>query len=369
MRKKKKRRYYALPCMVAIAVVAVLAAGSGFVLRRTLLKGLPQYDGQPDIAIPMMLLQDSGPLREARARAEWEAAEQEAAQQAQTATAVPTEAPATEPETTAAPAISAAPPEASTPEPAAVVVFSEASTAESEAATIAEPAVTAAPTELPTEAPTAIPTEAPTPEPTPEPTEVPAPTEFPESFFDHTLFIGDSKTDGMRMWGRLGQAQYFCGTNFSVYNIFDKKASDADFKNASLDKVLASHKYDQIYILLGYNEAGYPFESLMDQFRYVIARVHKAQPKARMILHGIMHASARVGAKYSYYSVGNLEAVNDGLRQLAEDTEGLFYVDCNAPFCGEDGYLLADVSADGEHLTPEYTAQWAQEIRRQAITD
>ncbi|MDO4864979.1 MAG: GDSL-type esterase/lipase family protein [Clostridia bacterium] len=360
MRKKKKRRYYALPCMVAIAVVAVLAAGSGFVLRRTLLKGLPQYDGQPDIAIPMMLLQDSGPLREARARAEWEAAEREAAQQADAAPAAeltvepaPAEAPTPEP------AAEAAPVEAPTPEPAAIAVFSEASTAEPASA------MTAAPTELPTEAPTPQPT----PEPTPEPTEVPAPTEVPESFFDHTLFIGDSKTDGMRMWGRLGQAQYFCGTNYSVYNIFDKKASDADFKNASLDKVLASHKYDQIYILLGYNEAGYPFESLMDQFRYVIARVHKAQPKARMILHGIMHASAGVGAKYSYYSVENLETVNEGLRQLAEDADGLFYVDCNAPFCDEDGYLLPDVSADGEHLTPEYTAQWAQEIRRQAVTD
>ena len=349
MRKKKRRRYYALPCMIAIAVVAALAAGSGFVLRRTLLKGLPQYDGAPDIAIPMMLLQDSGPLREARARAEWEAAERESAQQAQAATAAPAEAPAAETVVTAAPAV----------EPT-IAAPTEAPTA---------PPVAAAATAAPTEAPTETPTEAPTPEPTPEPTEVPAPTEVPESFFDHTLFIGDSKTDGMRMWGRLGQAQYFCGTNYSVYNIFDKKASDADFKNASLDKVLASHRYDQIYILLGYNEAGYPFESLMDQFRYVIARVHKAQPKARMILHGIMHASARAAAKYSYYTVENLETVNDGLRQLADDTEGLYYVDCNAPFCGEDGYLLPDVSADGEHLTPEHTAEWAREIRRQAVVD
>ena len=106
----------------------------------------------------------------------------------------------------------------------------------------------------------------------------------------------------------------------------------------------------------------------MEQFRYVIARVHKAQPQARLILHGIMHASARTAKKYSYYTVENIETVNDGLRQLAEETDGLYYVDCNAPFCDADGYLLGEVSADGEHLTPDYTAQWAQEIRRQAVT-
>ena len=338
MHKKKKRRYYALPCMIAIAVVAALAAGSGFVLRRTLLKGLPQYDAVPDIAIPMMLLQDSGPLREARARAEWEAAEREAARQTPPPTAEPTAAP------TAAPTavLTASPTEVPTASPTP------------------EPVSTAAPTPVPSPTPTLTPT----PEPTPEPT----PTPVPESFFDHTLFIGDSKTDGMRMWGRLGQAQYFCGTNYSVYNIFEKKASDEAFKNATLDSVLASNEYDQIYILLGYNECGYPYESLMDQFRYVISRVHKAQPKARIILHGIMHASAHTASVYSYYTVENIEAVNDGLRQLAEENEGIWYVDCNAPFCDADGYLLGEVSADGEHLTPDYTAQWAREILRQAVT-
>ena len=338
MRKKKKRRYYALPCMIAIAVVAALAAGSGFVLRRTLLKGLPQYDAAPDIAIPMMLLQDSGPLREARARAEWEAAEREAARQTPPPTAVSTAAPTAAPTATLTASPTEVPTASPTPEPVS------------------------------TAAPTPVPSPTPTPTPTPEPTPEPTPTPVPESFFDHTLFIGDSKTDGMRMWGRLGQAQYFCGTNYSVYNIFEKKASDEAFKNATLDSVLASNEYDQIYILLGYNECGYPYESLMDQFRYVISRVHKAQPKARIILHGIMHASAHTASVYSYYTVENIEAVNDGLRQLAEENEGIWYVDCNAPFCDADGYLLGEVSADGEHLTPDYTAQWAREILRQAVT-
>ncbi len=368
MRVKKKKRYYAMPCMIAIALVAALAAGGGFVLRRTLLKGLPQYDGAPDIAIPMMLLQDSGPLLEARARAEWEAAEREAARRTPPPAAMPAIAPAPTEAPSAEPTIAPAPTEAPTAEPAITLVPVEAPIAGPAIITeapSAQPAMAPAPTEA---APTMpVLTEAPTLEPTPSPT--PTPTEVPESYFDHTLFIGDSRTDGMRMWGRLGQAQYFCGTNYSVYNIFEKTSSDVDFKKVKLDRVLASNKYDQIYILLGYNEAGYPYEGLMDQYRYVIARVHKAQPQARLILHGVMHASARVASKYSYYTVQNIEKINDGLRQMAEETEGLYFVNCTSIFYDESGFLLPNVSSDGEHLTPEYTPKWAEEIRRQAITE
>ena len=412
--KEKKRRYYALPCMIAIAITAALVAGSGFVLRGTLLKGLPQYDGVPDIAIPMMLLQDMGPLREARARAEWGASGHEAVPPLAPSdepmpVAVPVEITTAEPamskgptiEPAMAAALAAEPADMPTVEPPITAVPTEAPPVETpilkaptatpaEMPTV-EPPITAVPTEAPPvetpirKAPTSTPADRPTaaavaarrmlmakaPDEAPviEPAPEPVPAEITESFFDHTLFIGDSKTDGMRMWGRLGEAEYFCGTSYSVFNLFSRKTSDVHFKEATLEEVLSSREYNQIYILLGYNECGYPYESLMDQYRYVVSRVHEAQPKAKIILHGIMHASARVAKKHSYYTVAHIEMMNDGLRQIAAETEGFYYVDCNEAFCDADGYLLSRVSSDGEHLTPEYTAQWAQEILKRAVVD
>ncbi|MBQ3481668.1 MAG: hypothetical protein IJH48_04925, partial [Oscillospiraceae bacterium] len=69
MKKQKKKKFYAVPCMLAILVLAGLLTGAGMLLRRTLLRDLPQYAEAQDIAIPLMLLQDPGPLREARERA------------------------------------------------------------------------------------------------------------------------------------------------------------------------------------------------------------------------------------------------------------------------------------------------------------
>ena len=107
----------------------------------------------------------------------------------------------------------------------------------------------------------------------------------------------------------------------------------------------------------------------MDQFDYVVRRVHDAQPDARIILHAVMHASETVSAWQPCYSPANLEHINDGIRTLAESYDYTVFVDCNEPFCDENGYLLSYVSMDGEHLLPKYSEQWAEEIRRRAVTD
>ena len=107
----------------------------------------------------------------------------------------------------------------------------------------------------------------------------------------------------------------------------------------------------------------------MDQCEYVIGRVHERQPAARIILHGVMHANESVSGMYQCYSPQNLEKVNDGLRAIAERYDYVWYVDCNDVFCDENGYLYRHVSLDGEHLLPDYSVQWAEEIRRRAVTD
>ena len=106
-RKNRRRPCYAVPCMVAILVVAAGLSAVGHAMRGSMLAGLPQYEGAPDIAVPLMLLQDDSPLREARERAAWEA-EQAAAAAPIEPTAAPIAVAPAEP--TAAP-VAAAPAE------------------------------------------------------------------------------------------------------------------------------------------------------------------------------------------------------------------------------------------------------------------
>ncbi len=310
-----QKRSYATWFILAVLLCGALLALGGLYLRHTALQDLPQYRETPDIAIPLMLLKDRSPLQEARARAEWEA-RQSGAQADETAAGEPSDntEPAQEAQDVGAPA--------------------EAGAAETQA-----------------------------------PSDAGAPGDealSEEGRFDHTLFIGDSRTDGLRVWGRLGKAEYFCGVNYSVYNILEKRSSDEGFRDKKLEELLAERSYEEIWLMLGYNEAGYPFNSLMKQYSYVIARVREAQPKAKIVLYGIMHAGRSVAQKHDHYSIANLDAVSEGLRGLAAESDGVEFVPCTSAFYDADGYLLPEVSNDGEHLKPERSEDWAQEIAKAA---
>ena len=190
-----------------------------------------------------------------------------------------------------------------------------------------------------------------------------------EHYFDNTLFIGDSKTEELSEWGRLGKAKYFCGVSYSVFNIFSQKVKNRDFKNVTLEKALAKHQYDQIYIMLGYNEAGYPYESLMKQYEEVLDFVRDAQPEARIVLHGVLHASRSAAEAEPYYSPKHLEKINKGIRKFAKKKERVYYVDCNEAFCDKDGYLRDNVSNDGEHLDVKNNKNLSKEILKRSVIE
>ena len=75
------------------------------------------------------------------------------------------------------------------------------------------PPTTVPPTTIP---PTTVP-------PTTAPTE-PTVSVPDESWFDDALFIGESRTAGLKVYGRLGKADYFCGEGLTVYGVLGVSA-------------------------------------------------------------------------------------------------------------------------------------------------
>ena len=428
MSKRRNRKYYGIRFMLAIMITSALVTSGGFALRRTVLKDLPQYDSAPDIALPLMLLQDSSPVTEARDREAWEAENGDAFDDVEYAMEDGEAALGDDDEAGLAQLVDSFD---DSEESGVMAVFNNSASAQTLSSDAGLPSLDqlmaegsgSALTDLSRSVPTAEPDETLAPMemgqvfdepiaqadagagftavddlmglPTLEPDETLEPVadavepvaestaepetvakakekvekkKVTEKYFNKTLFIGDSRTNGLQIWGRIGKAHYFCGTGYSVFNIAKKKSSDeGHFKNVTLAQVLKKYKYNQIYIMLGFNESGYPYSSLMKQYKYVISMVHKAQPKANIILHGILHTSYKVACRDSWASISNLEKINDGLRAFAKEKKYIYYVDCNDAFCNEKGYLKDGTSSDGEHLNPKYTKLWAKEIIKRAI--
>lgn len=180
-----------------------------------------------------------------------------------------------------------------------------------------------------------------------------------ESFFDDTLFIGDSRLCGLRDYARLGKADYFCDVGMTIFNLWDRTTSDRDFGSTDLSGLLSQKKYGKIYIALGINECGYPMSSIESEYRALIEKLRQAQPDAIIVSQSIMTVGRGFAASADYFSISHLSEINDMFASFA-DNQKVFYLDVNEAIADADGYLPEDMSSDGCHLYAVENAVWAK---------
>lgn len=237
------------------------------------------------------------------------------------------------------------------------------------------------PTEKPTEPPTK-PTEKPT-EPTTKPTQKPTqpkPTEptkpaekptleFPEgrvddSWFENTLFIGDSRMLGLSLYARSGNAHYFAAASINFSTVLKNKIGDkGNFEEQKLESLLASHQYDKIIVNIGLNDAGYGkawFEKNLAKF---MDTVRALQPDAKIILNGIMPVTKSYikNSKYGgdHWEPASLAKLDAILESYANGVD-VFYINCNEYFADSNGYLYKDLTGDGCHPTAKHYKTWRE---------
>ena len=208
-------------------------------------------------------------------------------------------------------------------------------------------------------------TTAPTTEPTTQPTEPPTTDPFAnmvdESWYDKVLFIGDSRTMGLRDSARIGNAEYFCSLEMSIFSYDYAVAYDTNIDGLTLEQLLAAKTYDKIFVNLGINEAGYPIYSIMEYYSALVDMIRAAQPEATIILQGVLNVSKEYADGLSHFSPENINAINDEIRALSNN-QNIYYIDINAYFSDKDGYLDPTLSQDGCPLTEEAYKEWVTYI-------
>lgn len=178
-----------------------------------------------------------------------------------------------------------------------------------------------------------------------------------DSWFDNTLFIGDSRVVGLREYARSGNADYFCDVGMNLLSYDDKVLSDKTFSNQSLDQLLSSRTYDKIIVNFGLNECGfndYSFKLLYKQFLEMLQR---KQPNAIIILQGIMSVTKSKANTADYFKPSFIAARSAYIRSLTDGVR-VFYIDCNPYFADENGYLYSSLTNDGYHPTTAGYRHW-----------
>lgn len=179
------------------------------------------------------------------------------------------------------------------------------------------------------------------------------------------LFIGDSRTVGIMEYAGLNEADFFCDTGMSVFNVHKKRISVPTVGKITLDELLTNKKYGKIYIMLGINELGYEFKSIVDQYSQFIEFVKTSQPDAAVFLQANLHVSKKRSDSDRVINNDAINKLNSELSKIA-DQKNVFYLDANVLFDDANGNLDAGKTQDQAHLLGKYYSEWGEWIRRES---
>ena len=178
----------------------------------------------------------------------------------------------------------------------------------------------------------------------------------PASMAD-ALFIGDSRTVGMMEYAGLTEANYFCCIGMNVFNIKKNRVSVPSVGKVTLDELLSNKKYGKIYIMLGINELGYDFQSIINKYGDLLDFVNGKQPNAAIFIQANLHVSKKRSDSDKYIN----NKLNSELSKSANG-KSTFYIDANPLFDDKDGNLSLDKTSDNAHLYAKYYTEWGEWI-------
>lgn len=195
--------------------------------------------------------------------------------------------------------------------------------------------------------------------------ETPVPSTFPTTSplsvsLDSTLFIGDSRTVGIMEYGNLNEANFFCDVGMSVFNIFDKTISMPSIGRLTLNELLANKQYKTIYIMLGLNEMGYEFTSIINKYQELLSYIQNINPDAHIIMLGNLHVTNDKDSSDPIFNNTNIDNLNNSIATLSNNIN-IFYIDTNYLF-DDNGALASDKSADNIHLYAKHYEEWGNWI-------
>lgn len=194
------------------------------------------------------------------------------------------------------------------------------------------------------------------PEAATEPTEKPV-VEASRELFGDALFIGDSRTVGLMEYGDLGEAEVFANTGLTVFEAPKASIKTSTGKKQTLEEVLQSRTFGKIYIMLGLNELGYPYDSIVKQYGKLVEEIHNAQPSAKIFLEANLHVSEKKSSSSDIYNNGKINQLNEAIKNIADES-GMYYLDINPMFDDQSGNLDKQYTSDDSHVLGKYYDGW-----------
>ncbi len=185
------------------------------------------------------------------------------------------------------------------------------------------------------------------------------------SYFDDALFIGDSRTVGLKEYGMLTGADYFADVGMSLYKLDNVKAI-IDEQEMTLDELLAAKDYGKIYLMIGINELGYDFNVNVQKYNSLVEKLKNSEPEAVIYLCANMHVTKERSDSEELFNNTNIDRFNAEVKKMT-DAKEFFYLDVNEVFDDAEGHLDEQYTVDDAHVLGKYYITWCEWLMTKAI--
>lgn len=192
-----------------------------------------------------------------------------------------------------------------------------------------------------------------------------------DAYFADAAFVGDSRTDGLLIYGGMKGAANLTSNGLSIFQLEEKKALTIGGKKYTLLEALALKQYGKVYLSLGVNELGYyDDEGFYESYCKAVDDIRACQPDAVIYIQGLIPLNEgviRQSGGRDYLKNDHLRIYNDLMRKTARE-KNVVFLDLYSAFVDGDGELPAEASKDGVHLRKDYCRQWMDYLRTHTVS-
>lgn len=184
-----------------------------------------------------------------------------------------------------------------------------------------------------------------------------------DSYFADAVFVGDSRTEGLKMYSELDSSQFFSSVGMDVDKVFTDQVVSLNGQLLTVAQALEQASYSKVYIMLGMNELGWVYESVFaDNYARIIDTIRESHPDATIYVQSILPVSQWKDGSNDIYTNANVVRLQKALVAMCEE-KGVNYVNVAEGIQDEQGYLPSEATQDGVHLTPEYCQRWMDYLK------
>lgn len=180
-----------------------------------------------------------------------------------------------------------------------------------------------------------------------------ASTNFNKSFFADDLFIGDSISTGLYLYGKLDQKNVAAAVGYTPYKAYTSAADLYDGSGKSALAYAESMQPKRIFIMLGSNgmSANGDLNAMESSYRTLIDKLTDACPDSTLYCISVSPVTADSSAA-AYSSITNevISTFNGYIKSIC-DEKGLHYFDLYSKLLDDTGYFSKEYAeVDGLHF-------------------